>query len=162
VTPRWSFLAPQWSMKTGDLIAVCCFLTLSGTAILFSRSARSAQSRLESYARQLEREIAAHTATQEDLKKANESLEARVVARTAELAEAKTLAEAAARAKSEFLANMSHEIRTPMTAILGYADLLLEGSFEGPAIKESIGVIKRNGEHLLTLLNDILDIAKIE
>ena len=162
VQPRWSFLSPQWSLETGDLIAVCCFLTINGTAILFARSARNAQSRSESYARQLEREIAAHKVTQDDLRKANESLEARVAERTAELAEAKMQAETATRAKSEFLANMSHEIRTPMTAILGYADLLLDDAFEGPAAKESMGIIKRNGEHLLTLINDILDIAKIE
>ena len=78
-----------------------------------------------------------------------------------DLRKAKDAAEAANRAKSEFLANMSHEIRTPMTAILGYADLMLDENV-GRDTREHVAVIKRNGEHLLQVISDILDLSKIE
>jgi len=83
-------------------------------------------------------------------------------ARIAELQEANERAAAASRAKTDFLANMSHEIRTPMNAILGYVDLLCDPEVD-PAEKRHYGeTIRNSGEHLLTILNDILDISRIE
>ena len=75
--------------------------------------------------------------------------------------EARQAAEAANRAKSEFLANMSHELRTPLNAILGYAQILLARTPDEKQIG-ALNVIRQSGDHLLTLINDILDLAKIE
>ena len=96
------------------------------------------------------------------LRNARDQLEVRVVERTAELSVAKEAAEAASRSKSEFLANMSHEIRTPMTAILGYSDLLLQHDLGNKEREEFLDTIQQNGKHLLGIINDILDISKIE
>ncbi len=79
-----------------------------------------------------------------------------------ELTLAKDVAEAANRFKTAFFANISHEIRTPLTAINGFAELLLESDRSDDQRREDAHVIRRNGEHLLTLINDILDLSKIE
>lgn len=78
------------------------------------------------------------------------------------LKEAKDAADAASRSKSAFLANMSHEIRTPMNAILGFAQLMERDPDLSPQSREHLDVINRSGEHLLALINDILEMSKIE
>jgi signal transduction histidine kinase/CheY-like chemotaxis protein len=90
------------------------------------------------------------------------TLEQRVAERTTELQAAKLIADSANHAKSEFLANMSHELRTPLNGILGYAQILLRDQTATPKQKDSINIIHQCGSHLLTLINDILDLSKIE
>ncbi len=98
----------------------------------------------------------------EALKQHQQKLEQTVEERTGELRLAMNAAEAASTAKSSFLANMSHELRTPLNAILGYAQLFQRDEALPEEGKARAGIIRQSGEHLLMLINDILDIAKIE
>lgn len=86
----------------------------------------------------------------------------RIMDLNAELERTAAMAETANRAKSTFLSTMSHEIRTPMSAILGYAQLMLRDSSLGIEAKANLKIIGRSGEHLLALINDVLDMSKIE
>jgi signal transduction histidine kinase/CheY-like chemotaxis protein len=96
------------------------------------------------------------------LERTNEQLEQRVEERTLELKTAKEAADIANQAKSEFLANMSHELRTPLNGVLGYGQILKQSKDLGEKERKGVEIIYQCGSHLLTLINDILDLSKIE
>ena len=90
------------------------------------------------------------------------TLEVKVKERTQELEVAKMAADNANEAKSEFLASMSHELRTPLNGILGYAQIMARDENVTPKLQQGIEVVYQSGYHLLNLINDILDLSKIE
>ncbi len=108
------------------------------------------------------RDINQRELARQALQEANASLDRRVTERTRDLEIARAEAEAASRAKSAFLSSMSHEIRTPMNAILGFAQILEHDSTLTARQAEQVQTITRSGRHLLLLLNDILDMSRIE
>lgn len=113
--------------------------------------------------------VSENQAAQERLHRLNADLEQRVLERTKSLQESEThalglatKAEAANKAKSAFIANMSHELRSPLNAVIGFSQLMLRSKDLPPDHYENAGIIYRSGDYLLTLINNILDLSKIE
>jgi signal transduction histidine kinase/CheY-like chemotaxis protein len=119
---------------------------------------------IDAMAGDIERQIGSLHASEIELKQARFDLERRVAERTAELAVARDHALEASRTKSAFLANMSHELRTPLNAIIGYSEILSEDA-RAAGIQSFVADLEKihaAGTHLLTLINGILDLSKIE
>lgn len=110
----------------------------------------------------LQEEIKTRKQAEEDLKQHQDNLEQLVADRTAELNRARIEADAANVAKSEFLSNMSHELRTPLNGVLGYVQILQRDQSLNATQKRSLASIDNCGQHLLSLINDVLDLSKIE
>ena len=172
ITQPWHHYCKQYDLKASAALP----LSINGTAIgafnlyagevnafdedareLLQQMASDISFALDSFARENQRKQA-----EEELSRLNLSLESRVRERTDELTQAKELADAASRAKSDFLSNMSHEIRTPLTAILGFSEALLSNDFDQQEREKLTSTIVRNSKHLQQIINDILDLSKIE
>lgn len=106
--------------------------------------------------------LAIHIGTQLGIALQQAELLVQTQQQSAELEKARDAAEAANRAKSEFLANMSHELRTPLNAILGFTQIMSRDRLLNPHHQEYLSTINRCGQHLLSLINDVLEMSKIE
>ena len=110
----------------------------------------------------IEEDVTEKKRTQAELERYRQHLETLVAERTIALSQAKEQAESASHSKSAFLANMSHEIRTPMNAILGLTHLALRDPEISPTQQKRLNKVASAARHLLTIINDVLDISKIE
>lgn len=154
--------APAAALRSGLLKAYLALLVISGIVawwlVLAHKSRQVAQEESNRQTGLLVREIELHRQTDEALQNARHVAEqARQVAE-----EAKRAADQANQAKSRYISAISHEIRTPLNSILGYAQLMGEDPSVPPHRKQAVHVIRRGGEHLLSLIEGTLDIARIE
>lgn len=111
---------------------------------------------------ELKNEISVRMNAEQLLLAHSDHLEKIVNERTTDLAVARDQALQASQTKSAFIANMSHEVRTPLTAIIGFGESILEGNHSETEKLEAVRTVIRNGRHLLTIINDILDMSKME
>jgi signal transduction histidine kinase/CheY-like chemotaxis protein len=127
-----------------------------------AEAADQSMARLGAEVKRLQAALRAKTAALATLRGQHNLMRTELEERCRSLEEAREAAEAANQAKSLFLANLSHEIRTPMNAILGYAQILQRAPDLPPKNRMAVGTIERSGLHLLALIDDVLDLSKIE
>ena len=143
------------------------FTDIDGSALVMEFGIEITDRKLMEMALEVERASLAEKVEMRtaELSQMNALLHQEILERTQaqiELEQAKEAAESASRAKSEFLANMSHELRTPLNAILGYAQILKNAPNLNERQTDGLDIIKNSGTHLLNLINEILDLSKIE
>jgi signal transduction histidine kinase/CheY-like chemotaxis protein len=178
IAPTNDFCRSRMRKRSWLATAAGFAITGLGTAYLWRENRLIAQigREVQDATSDLRAEIVERKRAEAELERSKEELDLRVRDRTAKLAdvnsalvaevmirkEAEAAAENANRAKSEFLANMSHEIRTPMNAILGYAQVLRRDKSLTAFQKNALGTISNSCDHLLQLINGILDLSKID
>ena len=148
------FLNGWWIPVVAPMLALLVS-AISNTCYILIENIKLSHQQLEEYSRHLELKVKERTL---ELEHKKDQLEEQAI----ELAAAKEAALAASAAKSSFLANMSHELRTPLNAILGFSQLMVRHQFSETEKREYLEIINRSGEHLLALINDVLEISKIE
>ena len=152
----------EGALRSGFVKAYMALLVIAGIVawwlVLAHKSRQVAQEESNRQTHLLVREIELHRQTDEALQTAK--LQAEEATRVAE--EARRTADLANQAKSRYISAISHELRTPLNSILGYAQLMGEDQAVPPHRKQAVNVIKRGGEHLLSLIEGTLDIARIE
>jgi len=150
--PGWQMLQSLAGPLSGAFLVMAVLLACAVRGAMRAQTALDAyQNRLETNARELAR--ARDTAEQQAAQLSDQAHDLRA---------ARDRAHEASRAKSEFLATMSHELRTPLNSIMGFAEAIRLGYAKGERSREYAAHIQGSGEHLLSLLNDILDLSKIE
>jgi signal transduction histidine kinase/CheY-like chemotaxis protein len=161
--------ASEAALRSGFLKAYMALLVIAGLVawwlVLAHKSRQVAQEESNRQTHLLTREIESHRQTDEALQRARLVAEqARQIAEQAKLTaeQARRAADQANQAKSRYISAISHELRTPLNGILGYAQLMGEDAAIPPHRKQAVNVIKRGGEHLLSLIEGTLDIARIE
>jgi signal transduction histidine kinase/DNA-binding NarL/FixJ family response regulator len=177
-TPSANFQSGPFMWQSWATLVAGIAITVLLSSCLWNHRRRvfAVERRVREATSELSNEIAERKRAELALRVARDDLEIRVGERTAELAQsnealkmevgirqrAEAEAEAANSAKSEFLANMSHEIRTPLNAIVGYSQILLRDETLLPFQQQAVHTIERSSDHLLHLINEILDLSKID